>query len=414
MESHLDRVAPWRKAYRELPPGLTTLELALLMTIERRGMRDAQRLVAGQARPDVGWSVRDDGQPDSRRELAAIVGLGPTGAAKLNAAIDGLVALRRIVVADDGALGMVGWSEGQEPPTSATPVPRTRGRSSTERVRAHRERERERRRNTGETDETPPSNGETAEGTGRGTPGNVAETLGETAHGGDMGGQKAEDRGQKTELAGCAPRAGATTLGQRLRVARESGAVPMGVGTLAKGLGLDVAVVRAFEADEQLPTRYELRAIASVLRNPEIAELELPSERDPSVVVFVVNLHRKFELEFEIVGPDHPQPRIDGEVARWVFTPGGTAEEILAGWRLVLERAAEKIRRELERGRGGDSAGWFTLSHLSKPKIWREYLDKHDLDHRRSCSPNTSARGRVRGPAPPRNAGGLKSEVPRG
>lgn len=119
-ESQLDRVATWRKAHRELLdlPGLSLLELALLMTLERRGIRDPARLVAGVARPDVGWSVRRDERPDTRRELAAILRLPPglAGVAELDGAIAGLVELGHVVVADDGAVGMVGWVEMQESP----------------------------------------------------------------------------------------------------------------------------------------------------------------------------------------------------------------------------------------------------------------------------------------------------------
>lgn len=118
--SQLDTPSAWRKAHRRRLSlvGLGQLELLLLLVLDTVGVRDETRTVAGDVRPDVGWATRDDGRPLSRRELAALCRLAPgaAGLAELAAAVDGLVELGHVVVADDGAVGVSAWAELQESP----------------------------------------------------------------------------------------------------------------------------------------------------------------------------------------------------------------------------------------------------------------------------------------------------------
>jgi len=386
-EAQLDRVSAWRKAHRKLLdlPGLTLLELALLLVVERRGVRDVARTVAGGARPDIGWSVRPDGRPDTRRELAALCRLPPgaAGLADLNAAIEGLVELGHLVVADDWSIGMTGWAEQQESPD------------------AHRKREdRERARRAPKA--LPPGRDPDDGGT---PPGQSTECPP----------QRTEDRGQKTDLnSGDDPRAqaGATpvknappeprTLGGRIGLTRVQ--FGLSVAKIAERSGIDAATIRRIEADEALPTRGELEVLARVLGDPDLATVDLPA-RDEGVVRDVAGqLHDARAA----LGTDEPRRLVDGGLVREVFAPVElvpTGTTLAEAWAVVIRRAAEQARRNAEDGRPGRDLEFFTLAWLGKPDRWRRFLANSALDQRRQ---QRAAPAR----ASPRMTGPKNTELP--
>lgn len=334
--SQLDTPAAWRKAHRRRLSlvGLGQLELLLLLVLDTVGVRDETRTVAGDVRPDVGWATRDDGRPLSRRELAALCRLAPgaAGLAELAAAVDGLVELGHVVVADDGAVGVSAWAELQESPDAL--------------------RKRDKRR-------TPPG------------------------HSAECPPQKTEDRRQNsiavsTREAGTPPASG-RTLGQRLRLARESAVTPLSLRQASARAGLDVEDLRRFEDDTSTPTRTELRAMAKVYGDPAVADLELP-EQDEGLAGAVAREHHDLKLELGLASPDDPLPVVDAALVRTVNAPRETEGKALADtWRTVLRRGAERVRRDGGRGR---AAEFYRLDILAKPGERKRLLDTPDLDRR--------------------------------
>lgn len=355
--SQLDRPAAWRKAHRRRlsTPGLGPTELLLLLVLDLVGVRDEGRLVDGTARPDVGWATRDDGQPLSRRELAALVRLphGAGGRAELEAAILGLIELRHVVVAADGAVGVVGWSELQESPDAAR---KRRARVSPDSQRTE----------PGHSAECPP--------------------------------QKIEDRGQRTEPESdvdartrAETPSDPPTLGELVRNARDlSGRA---LAWLAGKTGLSVDLLARVERGQATPTRAELESIAGALGDEDLARHPLP-EVDPSIPAQVAACLHEARAS---LGAEEPRPAVDGALVREVMAARPEGADLLEAWRTVIRRAAEEARRNLEdgRGRGSRDLEFLTLRALGRADRFRRYLGQHDLDKRREPPKQRSSPGHV-------------------
>ncbi len=369
--TQLDQPAAWRKAHRRRLGSAATspLELLVLLVLDVVGVRDPAR------RPDVGWATSDDGRPMTRRELAFRCRLapGPAGLAELDAAIAGLADVGLVVV-DGAAVGVSGWVEMQESPED---------RRVRDDERRAREAERKRVARAAKSGERPPPSAD-EHGTLTGHEG--APSADSPAPSADSGAvvsrERTEDRGQIDPVVAPparvpSPAPSIRTLGQRLRLARERGAVPLPVDAAAKRAGLDPTDLRRFETDKTIPTRDELGRLARVYGDPGIGGFELP-EQDPDIAREVARAWHRHRVELGLVGEDVAEPAVDGTLVRQVFTPaeGGA---LLETWRTVLRRAAEEVRR----GKGRDrSAEFFRLDWLCRPTARRRYLDAPDLDRR--------------------------------
>lgn len=356
-DPQLDHPATWRKAYRKTLglPGMSTLEFALYCVLERAGMRDLTRLdLAGQPRPDVGWGVRDNGQPLTRRELATYCRLpaGPAGQADLDAAIASLVELGNAVVAADGAVGLVGWVELQESPE------RARVREEERRARdAERKRESRRQAATSRplaSDRCPRTESEHGADTTRTRPPTSAES------------NPPEDRGQRTE--DLPPTAGEGL--DRLRRARTNAPLSL---TAAERSGLHPDVLRRLEDGRAAPTP------AGALADIEL----LP--HDPAAPERIVAQHHELAVEFGRAKPG-PPPRVTEEDLR-VIRSTQEGAETEARWLLVLRRWGERCRRDPSK------IDLLTLSFLARPSPRAEMLANATLD-----------KPQVRGRSPPKEA----------
>ena len=373
-ESQLDRVSAWRKAHRRRLAivGLSGIEQHLVLVIDMLAIRDLGHLVHGEARPDVGWAVRDDGRPLTRRELAAHLRLAPgqEGARELGEAIAGLVELGHLVVADDGAIGSVGWCDLQETPDA----------------------QRKREARAGRREDSPPPAAASRAPAGV-EPADVSGTPpGQSA---ECPTQMSEDRRQNQSSS---DNAGAglpepATLGARVRFARES--MGLGLARISDRTGISPATLRAIEHDEVDATTDELDLLARHIGDPSIARASALPVAAGDVALVAGELH---DVRAGL-GAVEPRPAVTGDVARDVWAPAkaGLIPEgmgLVEAWRTVMRRAGEEAKRNAEDGRGGRrDLEFMTLRSLGGATRWRRYLGNSDLDRRREprqarASPN--------------------------
>ena len=332
----------------------------------------------------TGWPRTDTGAPFSVARMAVLC---KATTEQVQASL-ALLQAAGVIVERDGAWGYVGWLRTQESPI-------------TKRTREFRERE------------------AASAGRAAGVPGTFPEPPEEQRNRGtDLtttpppAGVREDDPPPTGELAAPDPTRHVPTIGQtigaRLTHARElvgflSAAAAAARSQIPRGLYAQL------EADEVLPTREQLTAIAATLGQPEIASWPLP-ERDQALVADIVAQHRKLALELGALDPATPD-RVSAHDVAAVYAAqeadhaaGLTLRE---AWGRVLPRAAEQARREAARGnrRGCE---FFTLRSLAG-KRRTALLAAVDLDRRDDLAPRTPRRG----PAPPQNPDRLTTgEIP--
>lgn len=361
----------WRKSWEEKWRDEASDELGLAAKALRALLGDVADLEDGS---DVGWAVDGNGRPYTRPRLARL--LSATGE-QIDEAIGQLVGAG-VAVEEGGRLGLVGYRTTQEDP-------------SAKRVREHRARH-------GAAGPAP-----------RVTP-PVTETPDVTPPNAPCNDQKTEDRRQNSESSDADARTGARTLGQRIRATREQ--LGFGQALVSRRTGIATATLRQFEADEALPVRAELEALAKELGDPGLATLPYAQSMagESDALDAALELH---EARSQL-GAEEPRPTLTGELVREYFAPPDTAladRSRSEAWSVVIRRAREEARRNAEDGRANRDLEFMTMASLGR-KFGR-YLANSDLDRRRDPkqrgSPPTR---RPRGPAPPENDD-LPPEVPR-
>lgn len=372
----------WSKAWLSTWRDAASARLDMCSTLLRQWM--SQNASPGEDGDTTGWVVDEDGDPVPlevmARECYATL-------EQIEAALARLVKAK-VAIERDGRWGIRGWRETQESPEAA-------------RVRRHRA-----KTVTASGDVTPtvtPAPGQPVTSPARG--GEERREKTELLPP-PVAGVRAEISPPATDAPRPAPRpAPPATIGQRLALARELvGFGPREVATRAR-------VARAryaqLEADEALPTRSELEAIAVAVGDPTVGAWPLP-KRSTELVEAVVRQHRDLGIELGALDPDarrEPLVVTAGEVDA-VYQP--ESADIAAGldlataWARVLARAGEELRRDVARGKF-DQRRWFTLRNLAAPRRREQLLAAVDLDRRDDGPPARASPRRSRGPAPPQN-----------
>lgn len=342
----------WRKSWEEKWRD----EAADMLGFEARALRallgDVAELEDGS---DAGWAIDSRGLPFTRDRLARLLAATP---AQVDAAVEQLLNAGVLVVDQRGRLGLLDWRRSQEDPSA--------------------ERQRRRRGLDRDADrEHPVTSGVTV------TPDVTPISRPEE--------QRTEDRGQNPESSD--PPAGARgsapppprTLGQRIQATRTL--VGLTIRTVAqrataRGVPIGDALLRRIEADEAQPTRVELEALAREIGDSSLAQVEIP-ETDPTVAEQVaVALHAQ-RAEF---GIEEPRPVVDGNTIREVFAPEPWLRDglsLLDAWLVVIRRAGEEHRRNVEDNRSNRDLQFMDLRSLGGDQRWRRYLAATDLDRRR-------------------------------
>ena len=203
--------------------------------------------------------------------------------------------------------------------------------------------------------------------------------------------------------------------GPRLKLTRERHAWRLDLA--ATRAGIPRGTLDKLERGSMQPTRAELAALAEAYGDPELATLQAVDEDNGVTVAerVVHELHRH-KVELGLAQGD-PAPVLAADV-RMVWEPAegdrAAGRGLLETWLTVIPRAAEEIRRERVRAKGGRGAEFFRLDDkggLGGAARRAKYIAAADLDRREDLTPQARGSPGRRGPKPPQNDNPFDPEI---
>lgn len=205
------------------------------------------------------------------------------------------------------------------------------------------------------------------------------------------------------------------TPGPRLKLTRERHAWRLDLAATRSGIAR--GTLDKIERGSLQPTRAELAALAAAYGDPELATLQaVDGDNGVTVAERVVHELHRHKVELGLAQGDLA-PVLAADV-RMVWEPAegdrAAGRGLLETWLTVIPRAAEEIRRERVRAKGGRSAEFFRLDDkggLGGAGRRAKYIAAADLDRREDLTPQARGSPGRRGPKPPQNDNPFDPEI---